>query len=263
ELNGDYGMDLYEYGFRWYDAAIGRFTGVDPLAADYASISTYAYVANNPINAIDPDGRRIIFINGYKGFGSPEGGERYWGGSNSAFVRGAMKYLNDKDTYFADIDHGALSSNSTRISAGRKWAENNLATLTDGLDKDVDDIKFVTHSMGAAFSEGVSEYLKEQGGTVSDAIHFNAYQADGLEVDGESTTVIDYQLNNDPVTFFGPTSNPGRIRGAQTTIYEKGESDIQYRHREPIDSGEIWNRLNTLIEEALKRDGNTKINIQN
>ncbi len=263
ELNEDWGLGWYDYGARWYMPDLGRWGAVDPLAEKYPAISIHAYVANNPINTIDPDGRRIIFINGYKGFGSPEGGEKYWGGPNSAFVKGAMNYLNDKDTYFADINHGALSNNRSRIRAGRKWAEENLSTLTDGLNKDKDDIKFITHSMGAAFSEGVSEYLKKQGWTVSNAIHFNAYQADGLEVDGKNTTVIDYQLNNDPVTFFGPTSNPGSMRGAKTTIYEKGKSDIQYRHREPIDSGEIWNRLNTLIEEALKRDGNTKINIKN
>ena len=35
---------------------------VDPLVEKYLNISPYAYVANNPINAIDPDGKRIIFI---------------------------------------------------------------------------------------------------------------------------------------------------------------------------------------------------------
>lgn len=52
-------MDLYEYGFRWYDAAIGRFTGVDPLADDAMQIdkSPYQYAWNNPIYYTDPDGR--------------------------------------------------------------------------------------------------------------------------------------------------------------------------------------------------------------
>ncbi|MET3047391.1 hypothetical protein [Flavobacterium covae] len=35
---------------------------IDPLAEKYPNISPYAYVANNPINAIDPDGRDIIFL---------------------------------------------------------------------------------------------------------------------------------------------------------------------------------------------------------
>lgn len=39
-----------------------RFLTVDPLAEKYYNISPYAYVANNPINAIDPDGRKIIII---------------------------------------------------------------------------------------------------------------------------------------------------------------------------------------------------------
>jgi RHS repeat-associated protein len=59
ELNEDYGMDLYEYGFRWYDAAIGRFTGVDPLAdhPNQVDNSPFAYAWNNPVSLTDPDGR--------------------------------------------------------------------------------------------------------------------------------------------------------------------------------------------------------------
>ena len=46
---------------------------VDPLAEKYPSISPYAYVANNPINAIDPDGREIVWLN--------------WGGNYSKIIR--------------------------------------------------------------------------------------------------------------------------------------------------------------------------------
>ncbi len=35
---------------------------MDPLAEKFYDISSYAYVSNNPINAIDPDGRDIIVL---------------------------------------------------------------------------------------------------------------------------------------------------------------------------------------------------------
>src|SRR5690554_1442765 len=78
EWQPELGLDLYDFGARNYDAAIGRWFNMDPLAEKYLGISTYAYVANSPINAIDPDGRLIIFINGQH---AGDGGSRkYWNG---------------------------------------------------------------------------------------------------------------------------------------------------------------------------------------
>ena len=53
---------LYYYGARYYAAWICRFVSVDPFAKKYQSISPYCYVANMPIIAIDPDGRKIKII---------------------------------------------------------------------------------------------------------------------------------------------------------------------------------------------------------
>ncbi|MFZ2900956.1 MAG: RHS repeat-associated core domain-containing protein, partial [Saprospiraceae bacterium] len=53
ELEEDLGLNWYAYGFRYYDASIGRFTGVDPLAAQFAWVSVYNYAENEPVGHID------------------------------------------------------------------------------------------------------------------------------------------------------------------------------------------------------------------
>ena len=53
ELNDDFGLDWLDYGFRYYDAAVGRFWSIDPLAERNAHQSTYTYANNNPICRID------------------------------------------------------------------------------------------------------------------------------------------------------------------------------------------------------------------
>ena len=51
-----FGLELYETPFRSYDAQLGRFWQVEPLADEFHSISMFQFGFNNPISANDPSG---------------------------------------------------------------------------------------------------------------------------------------------------------------------------------------------------------------
>jgi RHS repeat-associated protein len=62
ELEGELGLGWYAYGFRYYDASVGRFVGVDPLAGELQQWSVYAYAINIPNRYIDYQGLYPIEI---------------------------------------------------------------------------------------------------------------------------------------------------------------------------------------------------------
>ena len=57
ELTLQNGLNEYDFGARQYYPAVPHFTGVDPLCEKYYWLSPYLYCANNPVNAVDPDGK--------------------------------------------------------------------------------------------------------------------------------------------------------------------------------------------------------------
>ena len=59
EWQNELSLNLYDYGARMFDPAIGRWGVVDPLAEKYQSWSPYNYVYNNPLKYTDPSGMEI------------------------------------------------------------------------------------------------------------------------------------------------------------------------------------------------------------
>lgn len=54
ELDRVSGLNLYDYGARYYDATIGRWCMVDSLSEKYYSFNSYNYCGNNPARTLIP-----------------------------------------------------------------------------------------------------------------------------------------------------------------------------------------------------------------
>ena len=108
ERDAESGLDYF--GARYYSSTQGRFTGVDPLDASAVltipqSWNRYAYVLNNPLNSIDPDGMGWVLFNGYIGWD-----ERVKDQADVDRLYGVDKKGRSRATYLADGTIGIITT---------------------------------------------------------------------------------------------------------------------------------------------------------
>ena len=117
-----HGLDEYDSAARWYYPAIMRTTTVDPHAERYPSISPYAYVANNPIMFIDPDGRDIVLP---KGTSTKD---------TYTILGNLQKLTNDKLVYSTQKD-GTIRIKIASLGEGNKTAGTRLIRRLNSSDQ--------------------------------------------------------------------------------------------------------------------------------
>lgn len=102
ELDRMHGLNFYDYGARQYDPLLGMFTQMDPLAEKYYGISPYAYCANNPVNAIDPDGKKKFRVN--------ENGYFYESNTFIEKIKSILGFGSGRDIVFLEGTNNILAS---------------------------------------------------------------------------------------------------------------------------------------------------------
>ncbi|MEZ4884899.1 MAG: RHS repeat-associated core domain-containing protein [Chitinophagales bacterium] len=149
ELVSDFGLNLMDYGARWYDAAVGRWWSVDLMAEKYSVTNPFAYVTNNPMKFIDPNGMELTIS--FKGFNKAEKEQaiktvKSWlqRGLGDAYSVGISKKgkvtVSQNDNYKGEVSEG-----SSQLYGMLQEAQNNgdtkftMSAETDEVNVDNDE----------------------------------------------------------------------------------------------------------------------------
>lgn len=131
ELDRTHGLDTYDYGARQYYAPLLIWDRVDPLCEKYYHLNPYAYCGNNPVNAIDKEGKYISYTNSSDGLTYI-----YYKGNfyHDSFVRKGNSYIPiGNPVYVKPIENNLMyqTLQSLRLMASSKDA--NIKMVFDKL----------------------------------------------------------------------------------------------------------------------------------
>lgn len=242
-------LPYLDFGARMYDAKLVRWNTYDPMAEKYYGINPYVYCAGDPVNLVDVEGEKIVFVHGLAKAGAKPG-RAYW---NNRFVDRASRALQDNHRDIESYQYSILSTAKQRRKSGYKYAKDNIERLSLDMEKN-EPFRFVTHSMGAAFAEGMADYLIESGFNVDIMIHLSPFQAGDIETQGAKDEIlsIDLQTIGDPVLFLGGFSQ-GEIVGADHSIKKKRQhhaKQFMFIHTETLNPS-IWDEIIPIINDFL------------
>ena len=171
ELDDEARLTVYHAGARGYDPVLGRFMQIDPMSHLYPGISTYAYVANNPLVFVDPTGETIEVCNG-------SGDER-----NCVTYEAGMEYDGD-DEFIGNVISVLNEINSIDIGSeviGALVSSDNMFSFVDKKSSKLESEGLVGFAFRPKSGEIFAGFITEtsQASAIGSIAHesFHAYQS--------------------------------------------------------------------------------------
>ncbi|SMC81019.1 RHS repeat-associated core domain-containing protein, partial [Moheibacter sediminis] len=238
ELQDELGLNLYDYGARNYDPALGRWMNMDPLAEDYISHTPYAYALNNPVYYIDPDGMRVES-------GGPE-----------------TKYTLQSVSYDKKTGNYTITENVTVNSSSSKFKFNSFgdSKLTTTHSTTSIDSKTVVNSKGEIVSS--SNTINQTTSVVEKTVGDNLDM--GTLVSSESKTSTDNSFAGPMAATFGDFSS-AYPNSAKVAIKNDQDYEDDLRGREMPGCGDCpssgWGKLGDALNRKISGKENSYVDV--
>jgi len=135
--HSEMGVRVLYFGARYYNSDISVWLSVDPLSDEYPSMSSYMYVAGNPVMLVDPDGMAFRPLN-------PE--------TEALFKKAGLKIFKNENIYnhFIKVSHGGNFYSKQR-NLSKHHFKREIRKINKSLDKN-EKVRFSRQEIKNAYS---------------------------------------------------------------------------------------------------------------
>lgn len=201
---------------------------------------------------------RLFFVNGYyndgkglipewiaKNFIGLEGCRPYWGGT---FISKAEEFLKADEVMFIDGRGAVEGSGTLRFIEGCAYADRH-ADLFENCR-----ITFVTHSMGAAYAEGIIRCIAAKGADINKVIHLSPADPDSFTASWPDT--VQLNLSRDCVLAWRNFGQQMIIQGVKrfglAALRTETLAALRYSHIDTKYKTAVWDMIRDLMEMELQ-----------